>query len=176
MSPLQARVNFRPWPYAPRPFDDEAFGSWFGRVASRYQVTVEMAWEINGLGPLPALTSVGWILFAPLDESALDKLAALARIDAATIASIQTPDSWMVARRRLPFCFRCLVINPVDVSTPYWKRAWLNPSIIECCEHGAQLETAPSSVLRRAGNMQQLISSVGRYRRDAVKRRFRRGR
>jgi hypothetical protein len=77
MSPLQARVNLRPWPYAPRPFGDEAFGSWFGRVASRYRMTVEMAWEINGLGPLPALTSVGWILFSPLDESALEKVAAL---------------------------------------------------------------------------------------------------
>ena len=79
MSPLQARVNLRPWPYAPRPFGDEAFGSWFGRVASRYRMTVEMAWEINGLGPLPALTSVGWILFSPLDESALEKVAARAR-------------------------------------------------------------------------------------------------
>jgi len=176
MSPLQARANLRPWPHAPRPFEDEAFGSWVGRVASRYRMTVEMAWEINGLGPLPALTSAGWILFAPLNDYALDKLAALARVEAETIASIQTPGSWMVARRRLPFCFRCLVINPLDVSAPYWKRAWLNPSIIECCEHGAQLETAPPSVLRRAGNMQQLISSVGRYRRDAVKRRFRRGR
>jgi len=37
---------------------------------------------------------------------------------------------------------------------------------------GAQLETAPPSVLRRAGSVQQLISSVGRYRRDTVKRRF----
>ncbi len=69
MSPLQAQADYRPWPYAPRPFQDEAFGSWFGRIASRYRMTVEMAWEINGLGPLPALTSAGWILFAPLDNS-----------------------------------------------------------------------------------------------------------
>src|SRR6516225_11206643 len=98
MSPQQAQANLRPWPYAPRPFGDEAFGSCFGRVASRYRMNVEMAWEINGLGPLPALTNVGWILFSPLDEFALNKLAALARVDAATIASIQTPASWMVAR------------------------------------------------------------------------------
>jgi hypothetical protein len=64
----------------------------------------------------------------------------------------------------------------MDVSALYWKRAWLNPAIIDCCEHGEHLETVPPSVLRRAGNMQQLISNVGRYRRDAVKRQRRRGR
>ena len=31
----------QPWPVAPRPFDDEAFGSWLGRLASRYRIGVD---------------------------------------------------------------------------------------------------------------------------------------
>ncbi len=30
-----------PWPVVPRPFADEAFGSWFGRLALRYRIGVD---------------------------------------------------------------------------------------------------------------------------------------
>jgi hypothetical protein len=30
----------RPLPWAPRPFGDEAFGSWLGRLAGRYRMSV----------------------------------------------------------------------------------------------------------------------------------------
>jgi hypothetical protein len=29
-----------PWPVVPRPFADETFGSWFGRLALRYRIDV----------------------------------------------------------------------------------------------------------------------------------------
>src|SRR6218665_303639 len=32
---------YRSWPVVPRPFDDEAFGSWFGRIAARYRIRVD---------------------------------------------------------------------------------------------------------------------------------------
>jgi hypothetical protein len=137
-------------------------------------MSVEVAWEVNGLGLLPALTNAGWILFAPLSDSALHRLAGLARVDVERLARIQTLGAWMVPRRRLLYCFRCLVINPIDVSAPYWKRAWLDPAIEDCGQHGEPLERVPPSVLRKAGNMQRLIKSVSRYRRTAAERQRRR--
>lgn len=37
----------KPWPVAPRPFFEEAFGSWLGRVATCYQISVSMLWETS---------------------------------------------------------------------------------------------------------------------------------
>jgi len=67
MSPI---ARFEPgvvWPVAPRTFYEEAFGSWLGRIASRYAISVEMLFEQSGLGNLPALTNASWILFPPLE-------------------------------------------------------------------------------------------------------------
>jgi hypothetical protein len=63
--------DVRPWPFATRPFDDEAFGSWFGRAASRYKLSIDRMWIANQLGPLPFLTNAGWSLFAPVDHRCL---------------------------------------------------------------------------------------------------------
>ena len=78
--------RLRRWPLAPRPFDEEAFGSWFGRVASCYRMSVDRTWEANELGPLPSLTNAGWMLFAPLNDITLRTLANLARLDVARLA------------------------------------------------------------------------------------------
>lgn len=37
------RTPESPWPVAPRPFPDEAFGSWFGRLAGRYHLWISTA-------------------------------------------------------------------------------------------------------------------------------------
>ncbi|MFM0084425.1 TniQ family protein [Paraburkholderia sediminicola] len=158
-------ISLRPWPVAPRPFDEEAFGSWFGRIASRYQLSVIQAWEINQLGTFPPLTNAGWILFTPVPESTLKILATLARLDVDRLTRIQTPSDWMVDRPNLPYCFRCLVLNPVDVTAPRWKRRWLDPNIKVCEEHGTDLECIPASIPRRARNMNRLLSLVSEYRR-----------
>jgi hypothetical protein len=121
---------------APRPFDEEAFGSWFGRVASRYRMSVDWTCEVNQLGPLPPLTNAGWMLFAPLNDITLRTLANLARLEVARLAQIQTLADWMMPGKRLPYCCRCLVMNPVDVTAPRWKRAWLDPTARLCDEHG----------------------------------------
>jgi hypothetical protein len=96
-------ISLRPWPVAPRPFDEEAFGSWFGRIASRYQLSVIQAWEINQLGTFPPLTNADWILFTPVPESTLKILATLARLDVDRLTRIQTPSDWMVDRPNLPY-------------------------------------------------------------------------
>nr|WP_165106198.1 TniQ family protein [Caballeronia sp. SBC2] len=158
-------TSLRPWPFAPRPFDEEAFGSWFGRIASRYQLSVIEAWKINQLGTFPTLTNTGWILFPSVPESTLDVLATLARLDTDRLMRIQTPSDWIVDRPDLPYCFKCLVLNPLDVTAPRWKRRWLDPGINVCEEHGTDLERIPASIARRAWNMTRLLSLVSKYRR-----------
>ena len=44
-----------PWPIAPRPSYEEAFGGGLGRVAARYQVSIAMRREMSASEPLPAL-------------------------------------------------------------------------------------------------------------------------
>ena len=88
----------------------------------------------------------------------------------ARLAQIQTPASWMMPRPRLPYCFRCLVQNPADVTVPRWRRAWFDPTASYCNEHGGTFETVPASLPRRAGNVEQLLKSVSQYRREAPER------
>ncbi|EKS71800.1 TniQ family protein [Caballeronia zhejiangensis] len=173
MWPPHTSSDVRPWPFAPRPFDDEAFGSWFGRVASRYRLSIDRMWVANQLGPLPSLTNAGWILFAPVDNRVLDTLAELARLDIARLAHIQTRTDWMIPRRHLPYCFRCLVLNPADVTAPRWKRTWLDPAAGYCDEHREPLETVRASTIRQASNMEHLLKLVSRYRKKREVRRMR---
>ncbi|WP_084675938.1 TniQ family protein [Caballeronia insecticola] len=165
-------ISLRPWPVAPRPFDDEAFGSWFGRVASRYQLSVIQAWAINHLGPFPPLTNAGWILFPPLPASTLNVLATLARLDVDSLMQIQTRPDWLKARSKLPYCFVCLTVNPADVFAPRWKSRWLDPETVVCEEHGTVLDRIPIGLPKQARNMTSLLSLVSKYRRVIARSRL----
>ncbi|AIV73791.1 tniQ family protein (plasmid) [Burkholderia pseudomallei] len=158
-------TDLRPWPVAPRPFDEGAFGSWLGRIASRYALSISQLWETSQPGRFPALTNAGWILFAPLPEDTLKIFATLARVEIGHLVRIQTPSDWMTDRAQLPYCFRCLVVNPVDVTAPRWKQRWLDPDIKVCEEHGDDLEHIPASMPRQAKNMDRLLSNISKYRR-----------
>ncbi|WP_337588046.1 TniQ family protein [Paraburkholderia mimosarum] len=155
-----------PWPVAPRPFFEEAFGSWLGRVAARYQISVRMLWESSIPNALPTLGTAGWILFPTLAEPTLERLSTLARLKDGCLKSIQTPVGWMTNRQRLPYCFRCLVLNDADVSAPRWKREWLEPTADYCQAHHTLLETIPASALRNAANFATALRAINRYRAD----------
>jgi hypothetical protein len=124
----ESRSNAAPWPVAPRPFYEEAFGSWLGRVATRYQISVGTLWELSVSEDMPVLGTAGWMLFPAISHSALRRFATLARLDDGRLSHIQTPPGWLTDRRCMPYCFRCLVLNDADVSAPRWKREWLDPT------------------------------------------------
>src|SRR5258705_10615216 len=152
------------WPIAPRPFYEEAFGSWLGRVAARYQVSVAMLWEVSTSEELPALGTAGWILFPPISRSALHRFATLARLDDERLRHIQTPSAWLADRRCMPYSFRCLVLNDADVSAPRWKREWLDPTAEFCSVHHRPLETVPASVFRLSNHFDVALRPISRYR------------
>jgi len=110
----------RPWPVAPRPFDDEAFGGWLGRLAAKYQISAAQLWASGKLEAFPALTRPGWLLFPPVDELVLARLAALTQVNIDKLVAIQTPAAWVSVRRGLPYCFERLALNPLDVFSPRW--------------------------------------------------------
>ena len=68
-----------PWPVALRPFADEPLGSWLGRVAASYRITVEQLWCDAGLDERPISTSAGWLLAAGINRDDLRRLAARPR-------------------------------------------------------------------------------------------------
>lgn len=107
------------------------------------------------------------MLFAPLNEIALNTLANHARLDVARLAQIQTPAGWVMPRPGVAVLLPLSGAEPADVTVPRWKRAWLDPTASYCDEHGGTLGTVPASITQRAGNMEQLLKSVSRYHRES---------
>lgn len=163
--------SVRPWPVAPRPFDDEAFGSWLGRLAARYQIRVEQLWRVGELGAFPVLTNAGWLLFPPMDEQVLIRLALLTHIGVPRLEVLQTPTAWVSDRDRLLYCFDCLVLNPVDIFSPRWKRDWLDPHTAVCQVPGHRLNMLTPCTLRLCGNLTAVLREVGKRQRKRVQRR-----
>ena len=122
--------NVVPWPIAPRPFHEDAFGGLLGRVGARYQLSVVMLWQMSVSELVSSLGTAGWILFLSISQSALQRFATLARLDEDRLRHIQTRSAWLFDWRCLPYCFRCLVLNDADVSVPRWKREWLDPTAV----------------------------------------------
>lgn len=153
-----------PWPVAPRPFYEEAFGSRLGRVAAKYRISVAALWEMSADEPFPLLENVGWVLFPCVGQIARDRLSMLARLDDDRLSRIKTPTEWMTPRHRLPYCFKCLVLNDAHVSAPRWKREWLNPGERYCRVHHSQLETAPTNVFSNSPNFAGVLRAINRSR------------
>jgi hypothetical protein len=147
----------RPWPVAPRPFDGEAFGGWLGRLAGKYSMTVEQLWTHADLGPMPTLTQRKWLLFPPVPIETLERLSQLTRVSVDRLRAMQTPIGWIYERRRLPYCYPCLILNPTDVGSPFWRLEWLDPAFSMCVQHPGKLETTWYWNLYYLGNFNQLL-------------------
>ena len=124
-----------PWPVALRPFPEEAIGSWLGRLAAFYQMSMKDFDRTNDLSLPWYRPNVGWLLMPPLASYTVARLSLLARISPDVIEAIQTPVEWITYRTSLPFCVNCLFLNRVDVTAPRWIRAWLAPQSEHCTQH-----------------------------------------
>ena len=151
------------WPVAPRPFPDEALGSWLGRVAALYRIKVSTlaASASFDLGPN------GHVWLAPCNLS-VETILRLATLATLPVASIQAMADSVPRQpnRHYRFCFSCLVLNPVDVTAPYWKAHWLATEERICGVHGIAEETIGGSAIAAAGNMPRLINAISKRRRD----------
>ena len=101
-----------------RSFTDELLGGWLGRVASAYRITVGQLWSDAGLTGTFSQPCAGWLLTAGISVDVRQRLAALARLEVRVLEAIEPPPVWRVGRTSLPYCFACLVLNPLDVMAP----------------------------------------------------------
>jgi len=153
----------RALPVAPRPFHDEALGSWIGRLAGRYRIAVEQLDRVYGLG-LTLTGPLAWLLPEPVSDDTQERLKALSRTARNDIKRL-TVDATGAAAQRAAYCQRCVFLNPLEVESPYWKREWLSPESFTCAVHAVRLVTLPAWRVRRCENMLKLIRTVGRYER-----------
>ena len=109
------------WPMVPRPFANEALGSWFGRIAARYRMNVD---ELAAAGHLHL--DFGdrcreWLLMPPLNTADRVRLAFLSGVRERLLPLPYTGPAVSKVKTRLAFCEKCLWLNPLDVAAPYWK-------------------------------------------------------
>jgi hypothetical protein len=123
--------DHRPWPAAPRPFHEEAMGSWLGRVAARYRMGVTQLLKDYDLQVPINASGAGWLLLPALNTEVLQRLARLARMKVDMLQAIQIPVSWSCDCRNVFYCKACLFVNPEDVFSPMWKRQWFDLQ----CQH-----------------------------------------
>lgn len=126
-------------------------GSWLGRVAARYWMSVGDLSEEYGLELNINAPRAGWIALPMVPDATVGRLARLARLDKGRLLQIQTPNCVSATRRVQLYCARCLFVNPVDVAAPRWKRVWLDPDASTCEVHGTPLATIPRACCADAG-------------------------
>jgi len=164
-----------PLPVAPRPFPDESMGSWLGRLAARYWMPLApFAEALRIVLPLKT-TNLGWFLMPALSARTLRALARVARLPIERLEALELPPAWCHDRSSLSVCPGCLFVNPLDVTSPYWKRAWLDPNPAPCTHHREAPHELSTVALRKARNFDEILSLVSeheRHRRTAQRRFF----
>ncbi|CAN7343533.1 TniQ family protein [Variovorax sp. LjRoot178] len=151
-----------PWPVSPRPFPEEALGSWLGRVAARYRMSVQHLCDEHELRLDFETSRAGWLVLPVVADPTIRQLARLARLEEDRLQEIQTTTSEATNWRIQFYCARCLFLNPVDVAAPRWKRVWLDPEVTVCEVHGTPLVSVASSALHRCKNFDQTLKIIGR--------------
>ena len=148
------------WPAAPRPFPDETFGGWFGRVAGRYGITVD---ELAGAADIRLDLNPegsGWLVAAAPGGGHLRRLAALCRLTPDDVHVLSTPSPLRVGE--IIYCYRCLVLNPRDVFSPYWRRAWAGSSSSPCPTHDDWVGRLSPADMAQRRNLPQLLKLLER--------------
>ena len=125
----------RPWPHVPKPFGDEALGSWFGRIAGRFEMDVD---ELAAAGQLDldlGAEPCGWLTMrAPTPENR----ARLSFFTGVAERLFPQPGRGLpddASDRWYFYCQQCLWMNREDVRAPYWKTHWFRLTQALCPLH-----------------------------------------
>jgi len=148
------------WPAAPRPFPDETFGGWFGRVAGRYGITVD---ELAGAADICLDLNPegrGWLLAGAPEGGPMRRLAALCRLAPGDVQVLSAPAPVPVGE--ITYCYRCLVLNPTDVFSPYWRRAWAGVPTTPCQAHDGWVGRLSPADMAQSRNLPRLLKMLER--------------
>lgn len=164
---LQRRpYDHPPWPAAPRPFVDEAMGSWVGRVAARYKISVAQLDSDYELQLPTQASAIGWLMMPSMPDESLKRVADLARVNIGDLRDIQTSQHRACTLPGCAYCYRCLVLNPVDVASPYWRRQWFRSDFSRCPLHPEPLQWLSAGGLHACRNFAELLRLACRKHRQ----------
>ena len=151
----------RALPWAPRPFEGEALGSWLGRLAAAYGMTVDEFVAYAGLSVDLGGSGANWLALPEMSPGDRERLAALCRL-----AVVDLPAACKAGTAtRLGYCHRCLYLNPLDVTAPYWRASWLvGTDDQRCATHEQCYERTSLAALRQHRNMKSLLHFISRAR------------
>jgi hypothetical protein len=148
------------WPAAPRPFPDEAFGGWFGRVAGRYGITVDELGTAAGIKLDLNPGGSGWLATNAPAKKSMQELAGLCRLAPEEVDGLCKPA--LVGSGWLVYCYHCLVLNPCDVFSPYWRQAWIGSSLPPCRQHEQWVGYVSRADMRKRRNLPRLLKMLER--------------
>lgn len=100
----------------------------------------------------------------PSQGNSLLRIAALARMNPSTLTDLAGEANALMKGPALRFCFKCLVLNPIEIKPPYWRSAWIFEGFDDCPIHRQPLEQLPLAVLGKARNMTKFVSYICRHR------------
>ena len=160
------------WPAVPRPFADEAFGGWLGRVAGRYGITVDELGAAANIQLNLDPDGSGWLAAGAPAGRSMRRLAALSRLAPVEIEALAKFGA--VRAGALAYCYRCLVLNPQDVFSPYWKDSWLDTSRPPCPDHLSWVGSVRPVDMSRNRNLPRLLKSLERKWRNKGRQRWHR--
>jgi len=134
-------------------------------VAARYRMSVDELAQQYGLDICFDRSANSWLLISTVCDNTIDRLSAFARLDPESLRLLQSPQGWSERRPQLSYCPTCLFLNPLDVTSPRWKREWLDPSATDCAVHAAPLRRLPITSLRMCRNFDFLLRLTSRRER-----------
>jgi hypothetical protein len=152
----------RPWPVVPRPFGDETFGSWFGRLALRYRMDVDELADQAGVlldfGP----DCSRWLATPVPVGNSLRRLTTLCRLPSEVLQGMSAGAD---QAGRFLFCEKCFFLNPEDVTAPYWKVSWFHGPQTHCSRHEVRYDYLLSSTLTRQRNLRSIQRYISKRKR-----------
>jgi hypothetical protein len=144
----------------------EAFGSWLGRTAARFRIGVDDLIAASELEVEIGQDAQAWLAARPKTQAAVMHLSALARLPAQEIE--EAVPKTQINTTVYVGCYHCLIMNPWEVESPYWRRCWIEEEPV-CLEAAHVRISASVALLRRHRNMKRLVNEISlreRRRRD----------
>ena len=141
------------------PLEGECLGSWFGRIAADYGVSVSTLLKFIRI-PLPSNYFKNWLLLRLGNLSDLLVVAKACRQSQESIASM-VPSAWhMLHHCELGICVHCLADDHAKGRPVYWRCKWLDVFSVVCDRHGSSLTPIDSEIFRYYNNWTGIEKSL----------------
>ena len=150
----------------PKPLPDEALGSWLGRAAARYRIGVDELIAASGLEVDIGEQACTWLAAVPKGEGAIRRLCHISRLAQVDVLRMLTPKR--LYADVFPCCYRCLMLNPWEIESPYWPLRWMTAETSLCDHPASEVENATLGMLSRARNMRRPVKELEHKRRSRV--------